>query len=85
MREIGVRALKAHTSEVLRRVREQGETIDVTYRGEIVARLVPARPLRPAEYDATWTDLDRLAAEIGAQWPADTSAADAVSEERREL
>ena len=85
MHAIGVRALKAHTSEVLRRVREQGEIIDVTYRGEIVARLVPARPLRPADDDATWTDLDRLAAEIGAQWQRDASAADAVSEGRREL
>jgi prevent-host-death family protein len=87
MRAIGVRELKVRTSEVLRRVREQGETIDVTYRGEVVARLVPVRPPQPLERDAgaVWTDLDRLAAEIGAHWPPDASAPDAVSEGRREL
>ena len=38
MRQIGVRELKAHTSEVLRRVAE-GETYEVTSRGKIVALL----------------------------------------------
>lgn len=84
---IGVRALKAHTSDVLRRVREQGETIDVTYRGEVVAHLIPARSHEPVELDAraVWTDLDRLAAEIGAHWPSGSSSVNAVDEMRREL
>lgn len=84
---IGVRELKARTSEVLRRVREQGETIDITYRGEVVAQLIPVQPTQPVERGAgaVWTNLDRLAAEIGRHWPPDVSAADAVSEVRRKL
>ncbi len=44
MASVGVRELKQHTSEVLRRVRENGETIEVTFRGRVVARLVPVEP-----------------------------------------
>ena len=78
---------KAHTSDVLRRVREHGETIDVTYHGEVVAHLIPAHAHESVEQEmrAVWTDLDRLAAEIGAHWPSGSSAAEAVSEVRREL
>src|SRR2546428_644334 len=47
MRSIGVRELKQHTSQVLRRVRAKRERIEVTYRGRAVARLIPvARPSR---------------------------------------
>ena len=35
MAAIGIRELKQTTSKVLRRVRERGEEIDVTYRGEV--------------------------------------------------
>ncbi|HEY4278819.1 MAG TPA: type II toxin-antitoxin system prevent-host-death family antitoxin [Conexibacter sp.] len=41
MREIGVRELKAHLSEVLRQV-EHGEPVRVTSRGRTVAEIVPA-------------------------------------------
>ena len=34
---------------------------------------------------AYWADVDRLAAEIGARWPAGVSASDAVARGRREL
>jgi hypothetical protein len=32
---------------------------------------------------AVWTNLDQLAAEIGAHWPEGVSAAEAVRQERR--
>src|SRR5262245_34793869 len=38
---VGVRDLKQRTSDVLRRVRERGEAVDVTFRGRVIARLVP--------------------------------------------
>jgi len=38
---VSVRELKVHLSEYLRRA-QRGETLDVTSRGEVVARLVPA-------------------------------------------
>jgi prevent-host-death family protein len=87
MTTIGVRELKAHISEVLRRVHEQGETVDVTYRGEVIARLVP---VQQSEIDTeasrkAWADLDRLAAEISTHWPEGVSALDAVHDVRREL
>lgn len=87
MRSIGVRELKQRTSEVLRRVREKGESVEVTYRGQVIARLVPVpRPTTAdKEWAAVWSDLDRLAAEIGERWPKGRSAADAVREGRREL
>jgi antitoxin (DNA-binding transcriptional repressor) of toxin-antitoxin stability system len=87
VRSVGVGQLHKHTSAVLRRLREEREPIAVTYRGRVVARLVPVEPRADAEVDVTafLTDLDRLAAEIGAHWPAGVSAVDAVREQRREL
>lgn len=82
---VGVRELKARTSAVLRRVRERGEEVEVTVRGRVVARIVPVRPAArgSARRRSAWTDLDRLAREIGARWPKGVSAARAVREGRR--
>jgi prevent-host-death family protein len=86
MAAIGVRELKARASEVIRRVRERGEAVDVTHRGEVVARLVPVpRPSRRRGAATTWSTLDRVSAEISARWPRGRSAATAVREARREL
>jgi prevent-host-death family protein len=41
MTAIGIRDLKLRTSEIVRRVREEHESVDVTYRGRVVARIVP--------------------------------------------
>jgi prevent-host-death family protein len=87
MSDVGIRELKANTSEIVRRVRERGEIVDITYHGEVVARLVPARPALPAanKVAALLVDLDQLAAEIGAAWPKGVSAQDAIEDVRREL
>jgi len=87
MTEVGIRELKASASEIVRRVRERGEVVDITYHGEVVARLVPVRPPAPSPEDvaALLTDLDQLTAEISAAWPADISAVDAIHDVRREL
>ena len=53
MTQVGVRELKQNASAVLRRVKA-GETIEVTDRGQPVARLVPIRPV---------SKLDQLVAE----------------------
>ena len=84
---VGVRELKANASGILRRVRDRGETVDVTHRGRVVAQIVPvAAPATAASEDAAvWSDIDRLAAEIGARWPAGVMAVDAVREGRRDL
>jgi prevent-host-death family protein len=87
MRSVGVRELREQTSEIVRQVRESGETVEVTYRGKVVARLVPADEAHPdpdaaKAWLARW---DKLAAEVSAQWPKGVSAVDAVREQRREL
>ncbi len=87
MRAIGVRELKERASQVLRRVRERGEEIEVTHHGRVVARLIPVsqeRRRRRASA-AAWSTLDRVAREIGARWPKGRSAANAVREGRRDL
>ena len=60
----------------------------MTKRGEVIAHLVPVRkPQHSAEQadDAVWTDIERLAVEISANWPSNVSAVDAVRDIRREL
>ena len=47
---VSVSELKRQTNKILRRVREKGETVEITYRGKMVARLVPAY-LPTAEID----------------------------------
>jgi len=83
MLTVGIRQLKQHASELIRMVREEGSEIQVTYRGEVVAMLIPiTRPSHQEEAQA-WTEIDHLAAEIDAHWPAGVSAAEAVAESRR--
>jgi antitoxin (DNA-binding transcriptional repressor) of toxin-antitoxin stability system len=86
-RLVGVRELRQHATEIVRQVRVKRATVQITYRGKVIAQLIPVREILPLpkESSAVWTDLDRLAVEIGARWPAHVSAVDAVREGRREL
>jgi prevent-host-death family protein len=82
--QIGVRELKERTSEIVRRVREDQAMYEITHRGRAVARLVPITESdvesRPETF---WAEFDRLAAEIGARWPEELTAEEAVREQRR--
>ncbi len=86
MRTVGVRELKASASRLLKRVRERGDEIQITYRGRVVARIVPVVKRRTSERGdrGVWADLDRLAVEIGTRWPKGVTAATAVAEGRRD-
>ncbi len=87
MESVGIRELKQRTSEIIRRVREDGQGIDITYRGEVVARIVaPESPeaMRDRSQKA-WDRLDELAKQVSAVWPKGVSAVEAVREQRREL
>jgi prevent-host-death family protein len=69
MTSIGVRELKQSASAVLARVRENGEEVEVTYRGRVIARIVPVRAPargRSRKPSAAWLTLDDLAGQIGA-------------------
>jgi prevent-host-death family protein len=79
---VGVRELKQRTSDLIRQVRQHGREIQITYRGEVVALIVPV--MRPAqtETESAWATLDTLAAEIGAQWQEGVTSVEAVVEGR---
>jgi len=79
---VGVRELKQRASELIRQVREDGQEIHITYRGEVVALVVPVRRATQPEAEAAWASLDALAAEIGAHWPQDVTSVEAVAEAR---
>jgi prevent-host-death family protein len=82
----GIRELKEHATDILRRVREEGATFEVTYRGRVIAQLVPVgEPASPEPMQSFWDRWDALSAEIGDRWPEGVSAVDAVRESRRDL
>jgi prevent-host-death family protein len=94
VQSVGVRELKQRATQILRRVREEGETVEVTYRGRVVARIVPVQDAKKRaqvnnptdeEIAAWFAQVERTAAEISAHWPEGVSAVDAVREQRREL
>ena len=84
---IGVRELKAHASEILKCVREEGASYTVTHRGHAIARLTPIQPRRQ-KYDSVeelLASFDELAEEIGRYLPPEVDAVETVREMRREL
>ncbi len=86
-RSVSVRELSKYSGDILHQIRVNGIEIEITDRGKVIAKLIPVRPYETTlkENSAVWTDLDNLAAEIGARWPKNTSAVDAVRDERRDL
>lgn len=60
MKTLGVGELKEHIDEILRMVEEEGETIDVTKRGKVIAHLTPA-----SEQKSSVTESDAAAWEKG--------------------
>ncbi len=80
MQTVGIRELKDNTTQLLRRVREDRVTIEITYYGEVIARIIP---IMPASTQSTvWTTLDQLSAEIGAAWQGSADINEIMSEER---
>ncbi len=82
MISVGIRELKQRTSELIRLVRESGSEVQITYRGEVVALLIPVTRSSQNEAQA-WAEIDHLAAEIGARWPEGVSAVEAIAEGRQ--
>ena len=87
MLSVGVRELKRDASAIVKKVRDEKETVEVTYRGNVVAQIVPVESAeeRRTRFDMIWKQMDKLAEEISAKWDSDESAADVVRESRREL
>ncbi len=88
MKTLGVRELRERIDEILRLVEEEGETIELTNRGKVVARLIPAsEPKPPVRQDLTpfWEKMEQLASEIGSYLPDKVDAVEIIREGRREL
>ncbi len=88
MKTLRVHELVEHIDEILRMVEEEGETIDVTKRGKVIAHLIPAsEPEKPAKRDlkSFWEETDRLAAEIGTYLPEKVDAVEIIRDVRREF
>ncbi len=84
MSTVGIRELKAHTSDVMRRV-EAGEAIDITNHGRIVARIVPPA-LTEAEIEQSLALLDEMEHQAKAiDWPEGSSVDHIMKDLRREL
>ncbi len=86
MRTVGVQELKEHAGEILRELREEGEGVEITYRGRTVARLVPVEEPNPLETvgSRTWCDLDHLIQEIEEPWPDEVIAPNGAEYDRHE-
>ncbi len=83
METVGIRELKQRASELVRRVRDQGSPVQISYHGKVVAILTPVEPVQEDEAAArAWAALDELAAQIGRRWPPGVSAQQAVSDGR---
>jgi prevent-host-death family protein len=85
MPEVGIRELKAHTSEIIRNVRDERARYIITYRGHPVGVLLPLAETEPdpAAAGDPWHELTELGQQIGAGWGAGQTSAELLSEMRR--
>lgn len=88
-KKIGVREFKQRASEILREVREASVTYDVTYRGEVIASLIPARKeekqLTIEEWDALMDSIAERSVDEAVPEYRGKSAVDMVRESRDRL
>lgn len=85
MPTIGIRELGQHTSRIIRRIEEQGETIEITRHGETVAVLIPPQKSVPeTNLTALFQEMDNLIGEISADMPPVIDVQDIMNELRRE-
>ena len=85
MPEIGVRELKAHASEIIRKVHNERVRYTITRRGQPVGLIVPLveePPVTDAD-DAAWEQLFQTMDEIARDWPEGVDSVALLSEMRR--
>ncbi|MDQ6692957.1 MAG: hypothetical protein M3014_00830 [Chloroflexota bacterium] len=86
MTTIELHELKDKVSEVLHRAQRQGETIQVTEGGTLLALIMPMQRDREGDRvegsNGEVMDVEALVAEISAHWPRGVSAVDAIRDGR---
>jgi prevent-host-death family protein len=87
MISVGVRELREDLSKLLQRVQEDGEVIEITVRGEPVARVIPIKrqPAPSEELAKRFSDLDELIAKISERTKDKIGAVETIREMRRDL
>lgn len=84
LEEIGIRELKARTSEVVRSVKERRARYVITQRGVPVAVIIPIEALQPEKSaDEVWERLMQIGEELSKNWQSEKSAVEILSEMRR--
>jgi prevent-host-death family protein len=79
---VGVRELRDHASQILKRV-SQGEIVEVRNRGHVVARIVPAEVVSREDAIKAWLKRNEgLAQEISAHWQGPQDCVAAIREQR---
>jgi len=67
----------------MRKVSQEGQQYDVTNRGRVVARIVPApKRMTDEEFRAFWEEWERQAEETSKYWPKGLTAVEAIREGR---
>ncbi|HAE59479.1 MAG TPA: hypothetical protein DCG54_08225 [Anaerolineae bacterium] len=83
-KEIGIRELKIHASEVVRAVKETRARYVITQRGKPAALIIPLDAETPNETgDDVWDRLMVLRDELGKRQQSEKSSVDILSEMRR--
>lgn len=90
MRDIGVRELKTHASEIVRNVRKRRARYVITYRGRPIGMLTPLEqaPIVGSDSvaesaDVVWAELTRLGEQISQGWRSPQTSAELLSTMRR--
>jgi prevent-host-death family protein len=84
MRRVGVRELRENTAQILKEVNEQGQSIEVTLHGKVLAHLVPPpRPVASEDLKQAIARAHRLMEKIGERVTGPVDSSTVMREERR--
>lgn len=85
MAEIGVRELKIHASEIVRKIKENRVRYVITHRGRPIAAIIPVEEVQPGpeEGSSAWEMLVELGQQISLEWQSEQSSTEILSKMRR--
>jgi antitoxin (DNA-binding transcriptional repressor) of toxin-antitoxin stability system len=86
MTKVGIREIEAQAEEIVRRLRDEHETFELTYQGETVGKIVPLRtPVDRAAIEKSWREWEVIFDEIAANVVDEVSLEETMREVRRPL